>query len=52
MTLQNKKVRLADIILSLEIGARPKGGSKKKAGILSVGGEHLDGEGGFCFQKP
>lgn len=37
---------------SLESGGRPKGGVKGiKSGIPSVGGEHLDRNGGFRFKK-
>jgi type I restriction enzyme S subunit len=41
-------VRLADLVRALESGARPKGGVSTDSGeIPSLGGEHLDGRGGF-----
>ncbi|MDD5474082.1 MAG: restriction endonuclease subunit S [Candidatus Methanoperedens sp.] len=43
--------RLIDVLLSLENGARPKGGVDNIAeGVPSVGGEHLNKEGGFIFE--
>lgn len=44
------EVRLIDILKTLENGARPKGGVKNiEKGIPSIGGEHLDKDGGFDF---
>jgi len=43
---------LENISLSLESGSRPKGGvSGIGQGIPSIGGEHLDGDGGFNLQN-
>ena len=40
------------ILLSLESGARPKGGVTADSGeIPSIGGEHVDDAGGFYFTK-
>ena len=40
------------ILETLEAGKRPKGGVKKSTkGIPSLGGEHLNSEGNFNFQK-
>lgn len=45
-------VTLDAIIQSLESGARPKGGASADSGeIASVGGEHLDDDGGFDFRS-
>ncbi|ACD97218.1 restriction endonuclease subunit S [Trichlorobacter lovleyi] len=41
-------VPLSDLLMSLETGSRPKGGVRGiTAGIPSLGGEHLDSNGGF-----
>lgn len=43
-----KPVPLADILLELDSGGRPQGGSNGLAeGVASIGAEHLDGRGGF-----
>lgn len=43
---------LDQIILSLESGSRPKGGvSHYQEGVPSLGGEHLNSEGGFKFDR-
>lgn len=48
-----KKVLLEDILLVLESGSRPKGGVGQIAsGVLSLGAEHLDRDGGFCLDSP
>jgi type I restriction enzyme S subunit len=48
-----KEERLSSIVVALESGSRPKGGVKGiRGGVLSIGAEHLDGEGGFDFSKP
>lgn len=45
-------IRLKEILLELESGARPKGGvSENIQGIPSLGAEHLDERGGFDFSK-
>lgn len=45
-------IPLADILLSLESGSRPKGGVRGSvSGIPSIGGEHLSDNGGFRFQN-
>jgi type I restriction enzyme S subunit len=42
--------RLIEVLLSLENGARPKGGVDNiEEGVPSVGGEHLNKDGGFIF---
>ncbi|MCK9221914.1 MAG: restriction endonuclease subunit S [Limnochordia bacterium] len=43
-----KIVRLGDVVLNLETGGRPKGGSVSK-GVPSIGAEHLNNSGGFDF---
>jgi len=46
------KTSLDCILETLEAGKRPKGGVKKSTkGIPSLGGEHLNSEGNFNFQK-
>lgn len=43
---------LRELLVSFESGSRPKGGVKGiKSGVPSLGGEHLDPNGGFKFQK-
>ncbi len=43
--------RLIDVLSSLENGARPKGGVDNiEEGVPSVGGEHLNKDGGFIFE--
>ena len=43
---------LEEILRSLESGKRPKGGVRHiKEGIPSIGGEHLNSNGGFDFTK-
>ncbi len=45
-----REVQLEDILISLESGSRPKGGVRGiTEGIPSVGGEHLNDNGGFDF---
>ncbi len=47
-----RSVKLSDLASSIESGKRPKGGvADYTEGIPSLGGEHLDGDGGFRFQK-
>lgn len=47
-----KGLRLLDIVAELESGSRPKGGVRNGNGeIPSLGAEHLDGNGGFNFEK-
>jgi type I restriction enzyme S subunit len=44
--------RLIDVLLSLENGTRPKGGVDNiEEGIPSIGGEHLNKEGGFILEN-
>ncbi len=46
------KIPLNLLAVELESGSRPKGGVSKKSGeIPSLGAEHLDGNGGFLFDK-
>ncbi|MEP7199902.1 MAG: type I restriction endonuclease subunit S, partial [Chloroflexota bacterium] len=41
-------VPLSQIVAELESGGRPKGGIVAGEGdVFSIGGEHLDGQGGF-----
>ena len=43
---------LDELLSSLETGSRPRGGVRGIAeGVASVGGEHLDDEGGFRFEN-
>ncbi len=43
---------LKGLLEALESGSRPKGGVKHiESGIASIGGEHLDSNGGFRFEK-
>lgn len=45
-------VKLSDLASSIESGKRPKGGvADYFEGTPSLGGEHLDSDGGFKFQK-
>jgi type I restriction enzyme S subunit len=45
-------VTLSSVLSSLESGTRPKGGvSGEGDGIPSIGGEHLDANGGFRFEN-
>lgn len=45
-------VPLGTVLISLESGKRPKGGVKDiKTGIPSLGGEHLNSDGGFKFEN-
>jgi type I restriction enzyme S subunit len=47
-----KKVKLGEVIKSIENGNRPKGGSDQFfEGIPSIGGEHISDSGGFNFEK-
>src|SRR3989344_2886051 len=41
---------LKEVLISLESGGRPKGGAQLE-GIPSIGGEHLNYNGGFNFEK-
>ena len=44
--------KLADLLIALESGSRPRGGVKGITdGIPSVGGEHLSPNGGFRFEN-
>jgi type I restriction enzyme S subunit len=46
------EVSLIDLLLSLESGARPRGGVREiTEGIPSIGGEHLNSAGGFNFMN-
>jgi len=45
-----KWVKLKDLLASLESGKRPRGGAVEN-GIPSIGGEHLNSDGGFNFHK-
>jgi len=43
---------LRELLVSFESGSRPKGGVKGiESGVPSLGGEHLDSNGGFKFEK-
>jgi len=45
-------VPLRELLVALESGKRPRGGVKNiKSGIPSIGGEHLNANGGFKFEK-
>ncbi len=45
-----RKVKLSNIINSLESGGRPQGGALTNGeGVFSIGAEHLNGNGGFDF---
>ena len=47
-----EETQLSDTLISLESGSRPKGGVQGiLEGIPSVGGEHLNDEGGFDFSN-
>lgn len=44
--------RLIDALLTLESGSRPKGGADNiSEGVPSIGGEHLNKDGGFIFEN-
>lgn len=45
------RVPLSAVIGPLETGSRPRGGATA-SGVISVGGEHLNGDGGFRFERP
>ena len=46
------QVSFRELLVALESGSRPKGGVKGIAvGVPSVGGEHLDGAGGFRLDR-
>ncbi len=46
------EVQLEDLLLSLESGSRPRGGVRGiMEGIPSIGGEHLNDDGGFDFSN-
>jgi type I restriction enzyme, S subunit len=43
---------LRELLRTFESGSRPKGGVKDiREGVPSIGGEHLDRNGGFTFEK-
>jgi type I restriction enzyme, S subunit len=45
-------IKLSDLASRIESGKRPKGGvASYSEGIPSLGGEHLDGDGGFKLKK-
>jgi type I restriction enzyme S subunit len=47
-----KSESLGSVLITLESGGRPKGGAKNiHSGIVSVGGEHLNNNGGFDFSN-
>ena len=44
---------LGELLTTLENGSRPKGGvSKLPEGVPSLGGEHINREGGFTWENP
>lgn len=45
-----RSVTMSKLLVSLETGSRPRGGATS-AGVVSIGGEHLDGSGGFRFDR-
>jgi type I restriction enzyme S subunit len=46
------RVKLSEVLKSLESGGRPKGGGTlNTAGIPSLGAEHLNSFGGFNFKS-
>lgn len=48
--VENKSLRR--VLESLESGSRPKGGvSGISEGVPSIGAEHLNADGGFCFDR-
>ena len=47
-----RKVLLDDIVLLIERGSRPRGGASRKEGIWSLGGEHLNRDGDFVWNRP
>jgi type I restriction enzyme, S subunit len=47
-----RRVLLDDIVLLIERGSRPRGGASRKEGIWSLGGEHLNRDGGFVWNRP
>lgn len=44
--------RLTDVLEEMDSGSRPKGGVSASGEILSIGAEHLSGDGGFSLQSP
>lgn len=49
-SLENRTLRR--VLKSLESGSRPKGGvSSISEGVPSIGAEHLNADGGFCFDR-
>jgi type I restriction enzyme S subunit len=49
-SVENKTLRR--VLKSLESGSRPKGGvSGISEGVPSIGAEHLNADGGFCFDR-
>jgi len=47
-----RKVKLGELLLEVESGGRPRGGSLTIfQGVPSIGAEHLDDNGGFNFSK-
>ncbi|WP_368490540.1 hypothetical protein [Clostridium sp. BJN0013] len=44
-----KEINLKDYIIALESGKRPKGGAVDN-GVPSLGGEHINGWGGFNIE--
>jgi len=43
---------LDSLLIALETGSRPRGGVKGiLTGVPSIGGEHLNADGGFAFEK-
>lgn len=47
-----ERVPLRQLLVALETGSRPKGGVKGiESGVPSLGGEHLDGNGGFRLER-
>jgi len=46
------RAALRELLVALESGSRPKGGVKGiESGVPSLGGEHLDGNGGFRLDR-
>lgn len=47
-----ERVALRELLVALESGSRPKGGVKGiESGVPSLGGEHLDANGGFRLDR-
>jgi type I restriction enzyme S subunit len=47
-----ERAALRELLVALESGSRPKGGVKGiESGVPSLGGEHLDGNGGFRLDR-